>query len=155
PEHQERHRLGHHRHEDRRPRLQHGGRDGARDRTAEDDHGDQQHGQDLDRSDPTPAGPLARGRGRRVAVDNGHSQRLPPWLVPFGAVQVNRLLRAGPLVAAIGLAGWLIATKPPAAPTPVQTARPTLAQAWPRAAIATIDGQLPDGATYTPWLYVN
>jgi hypothetical protein len=74
---------------------------------------------------------------------------------------VHRKRRAYQLVAlavALGVGGWLVAADPPArrADKPAPVPQPyTLQQTWSKAVIADISGQLADGTTYTPWLYVD
>jgi hypothetical protein len=73
-------------------------------------------------------------------------------------VNANRLVRAAALAVAVGVAGWLILTKPPAGSKPPEAAPsgpPPLTRTWPNAAVVTVAGELPDGTAYTPWLYVN
>src|SRR4051794_24171326 len=61
------------------------------------------------------------------------------------------------MAVALLVGGWLVVAGPPGR-TP--SARPpggalALRQVWPRAAIGDAPGTLPDGAPYTPWLYLD
>ncbi|GAA3212224.1 hypothetical protein GCM10010532_037370 [Dactylosporangium siamense] len=57
------------------------------------------------------------------------------------------------------LVGWLVVSGPPRrAPQPQAgsaASAPSLTQAWPNATVVDLPGVLPDGAPYTPWLFLD
>lgn len=75
---------------------------------------------------------------------------------------VTMLGRAGRLssiatVVALLLVGWLVISRPPrqSPAAPAQAAVLSIAGVWPKATVVDAPGVLPDGARYTPWLYVD
>ncbi|MFF5225028.1 hypothetical protein [Dactylosporangium sp. NPDC000521] len=75
------------------------------------------------------------------------------------AVRQTGPVRAAAMLLALLLVGWLVVSGPPRRSAPARSqaapAGASLAQAWPKAAVVDTPGVLPDGAIYTPWLYVD